>query len=191
MLLATVAPSDSISDYNILVMEHFLGGALATLFTADIGEFGIDAGRALPQVEESEPWWKAITNTFMGQEGKKQKMTEPPRPKTLRMYNFGSPRVGNKVFTKRFDQLIEEGKINQAYRIVNKDDVVARMPRTMYTLSTDYDHVGSTVLVVEKWQRRKAAIIMLKTGRKLLTVTILRTQGKSFELARRVATGCV
>ena len=27
---------------------HSLGGALATLFVADVGEFGVDAGRGLP-----------------------------------------------------------------------------------------------------------------------------------------------
>jgi hypothetical protein len=43
------------------------------------------------------------------------------------------------VFARTFNTLVPD-----AYRIVNDADVVARMPRT---LSFDYHHVGSTVLV--------------------------------------------
>lgn len=74
----------------------------------------------------------------------------PPRPKSLRLYNFGSPRVGNAAFSQNFDILLKEGKIDEAYRLVNDQDVVARAPRTMITLSVDYDHCGQTVLVGEE-----------------------------------------
>ncbi|KAK4535599.1 hypothetical protein CDCA_CDCA05G1624 [Cyanidium caldarium] len=57
----------------------------------------------------------------------------------VRMYNFGSPRVGNAVFARTFNQ-----HVPTAYRLVNDADVVARMPRT---ISMDYHHVGFTVLV--------------------------------------------
>lgn len=33
--------------------------------------------------------------------------------------------------------------------MVNKDDVVARVPRNMMTLNVDYDHCGQTVLIAE------------------------------------------
>jgi hypothetical protein len=163
LVLATVAPGDEISDYDMLVTGHSLGGALATLFTADIGEYGIDAGRALPQLAPSEPWWKSITNTFMGQEAKDSSgKVGPPRPKSLRMYNFGSPRVGNDVFAERFDSLLQDGRIEQAYRIVNGDDIVTRVPRTTNAVigSVNYEHVGSTVMVSTEPQESTGASVM-------------------------------
>uniref|UniRef100_A0A6S8NQJ2 Fungal lipase-type domain-containing protein n=1 Tax=Amphora coffeiformis TaxID=265554 RepID=A0A6S8NQJ2_9STRA len=150
LILATVEPGQSIEDYDMIVTGHSLGGALATLFTADIGQYGINGGRGLPQLEDSEPWWKGIANLVTGEVRKEETSLEPPRPKSLRMYNFGSPRVGNEAFADLFDALVAEGMIDQAYRVVNGEDVVARMPRTLNGLAfgqVRYEHVGTTVLV--------------------------------------------
>lgn len=83
----------------------------------------------------------------MGQEAQVASSMAPPRPKSLSMYNFGSPRVGNDVFAERFDSLLKDGRVQQAYRIVNGDDIVTRVPRTTAPLSVNYEHVGSTVMV--------------------------------------------
>ena len=53
----------------------------------------------------------------------------------LTMYNFGSPRVGNGVFAEAYDAAVPD-----TWRIVNADDVVARVPRAV-----GYRHVGHTV----------------------------------------------
>lgn len=122
---------------------------MATLFTADVGEYGVDGGRGLPQLKESEPWWKGISNLLSKEEKQKQR-AGPPRAKSLRLYNFGSPRVGNEAFSALFDRLVEQGRIDQAYRVVNGEDVVARMPRTLNGLALGqvrYEHCGTTVLL--------------------------------------------
>ena len=97
LILAAVAPGDDISQYDLIVTGHSLGGALSTLFTCDIAEFGVDAGKGLPSKAKSEPWWKAL-NVF-GKEAANLAKTSRPKPKSLKLYNFGSPR-GKDVFGK-------------------------------------------------------------------------------------------
>jgi len=151
--LILAIPSEAgctIADFDMLVTGHSLGGALATLFTADIGEYGVDGGRGLPQQAPSDEWWKSIANTFLGARGQDEGRSSPPRPRSLHLYNFGSPRVGNEAFRSLFDSLVADGRIKSAFRVVNGEDVVTRLPRTLngFVLGNiGYEHVGTTVLV--------------------------------------------
>ena len=151
LMLAAVAPGEDISQYDVLVTGHSLGGSLATCFVMDVAEYGMDAGRGLPQLKPSEPWWSSVASTFSGKKVVVGSPPPPPRPKSLKMYNFGSPRVGNDAFCRKFDSMVGNG-IDEAYRIVNDQDVVARFPRTVNALAfgnIGYDHCGPTVLITE------------------------------------------
>ena len=53
------------------------------------------------------------------------------------MYNYGSPRVGNKAFAVEFDRAVPN-----AWRVVNRQDAVVTVPRLM-----GYNHVGHAVVM--------------------------------------------
>lgn len=122
-------------DWDLLITGHSLGGALATLFAADVGEFGIDAGRGLPTLAPSEPWWGRV----LGNVETALTARDVPRPRAMQLYTFGSPRVGNEIFAQLFTTL----PLQAVYRVVNGSDVVARVPRSMNALWAQVRVLGS------------------------------------------------
>ena len=59
------------------------------------------------------------------------------KPQKIAMYNFGSPRVGNKAFATEFNRVVPH-----AWRLVNRNDAVVTVPRLV-----GYCHVGHAVIV--------------------------------------------
>ena len=105
---------------SVFVTGHSLGGALATLATADLADSGLSPG--------------------------------------VGMYNFASPRVGDRSFADRFN-----GRVTSRWRIVNTEDIVTTVPIATPELASsssphnafwmvlmlahhlDYEHVGDAV----------------------------------------------
>jgi len=98
-------------DWTVRATGHSLGGALATLFTADAH------------------FWFASEDVSPAEF----------RGTRVALVNFGSPKVGNVWFARKFNECVFD-----AFRIVNDSDLVARLPRN------DYHHAGCTVLLNER-----------------------------------------
>ena len=82
-MIAAVPPGEDLSQYDVVVTGHSLGGSLATSFTLDIAEYGMDAGRGLPQLKPSEAWWSSLASSF----GKKQYRSTAASPEAKVLEN--------------------------------------------------------------------------------------------------------
>jgi len=90
---------------SVYVSGHSLGGALATLFAADVAAA---APELLPH---------------------------------LRVYSFGSPRVGDEAFARAW-------RVPCAFRCRNQHDLIPRLP--LWSLAFKYTHVGREVVFVPR-----------------------------------------
>ncbi|CAM9427194.1 unnamed protein product [Chrysoparadoxa australica] len=73
----------------------------------------------------------------------------------ITMYNYGSPRVGNRAFKQLFDSSVPD-----AFRAVNNLDVIARLPRARQAIGDwlEYEHVGRTLLLTPEDGGERAGI---------------------------------
>ncbi|XP_059445629.1 uncharacterized protein LOC132177365 isoform X1 [Corylus avellana] len=56
------------------------------------------------------------------------------------MYNFGSPRVGNKKFAELYNEYLHLQKVKDSWRVINHRDIIPTVPRLM-----GYCHVAQPV----------------------------------------------
>jgi len=115
--------------WRVLVTGHSLGGALATLCSLDLQLHS----------HRRAVWEKAHGE---GEKGKGKGAPASPSPFSVSMYTFGSPRVGNGRFADLYNRNVWD-----AFKVVNNQDVVARLPRGASAWLLDYEHVGRTVVL--------------------------------------------
>ncbi|RLM64618.1 uncharacterized protein C2845_PM16G11180 [Panicum miliaceum] len=102
--------AENIPRWHVYITGHSLGGALATLLALELSS----SQMAKHHMPSFDPWNGVIFVT---------------------MYNFGSPRVGNRRFAEVYN-----AKVKDSWRIVNHRDIIPTVPRLM-----GYCHVEAPV----------------------------------------------
>ena len=133
-------------EWELLVTGHSLGGALATLTAPDLAA-GVDTSRGFRQQQQTS--WLSRVSSFLQQENTPFAPAPLPALRDVRIYTFGAPRVGNSEFARYFEEVFAG---REAFRVVNGEDIVARLPRHANSAGAvlDYEHCGRTVLVDEE-----------------------------------------
>jgi hypothetical protein len=127
--LVLAACDDAPSDWELLVTGHSLGGALATLFAFDVA-YGVDPTRSLPVRPPKSRGWFFAQPSIKG-------VLDAPKFLNIQLVTLGAPRVGDTAFASQLDVAVPNH-----IRVVNGQDIVARMPRGF-----TYAHGGNTVLI--------------------------------------------
>ena len=140
LLLPPVEPDSADEDlgWTIYITGHSLGGALATLLAFDISRAA--AGLLSPPPDPGS------TSSYdpYHQCGESEALARQMRLLDVHLCTFGAPRVGCPEFRSLFERL-QRGR---CYRVVNSDDIVARMPRgAAVNRLLSYEHVGKTVMI--------------------------------------------
>jgi hypothetical protein len=145
--LLVSATAGTPGEWDLLITGHSLGGALAQLMSTELVG-SVDTSRGFKTKDDSSLFGVA-KNLFF-----KAKQNLPggalPKWRSVALYTYGAPRVGNTEFARYFEQLFAG---REAFRIVNDRDIVPRLPRHGNALGNtvlDYEHVGRTVLIADK-----------------------------------------
>ena len=123
---------DEEEPWDIYITGHSLGGALATLFSFELGLARQRLGRWA--ADEQDDYCAAYRSN--------DRFMSILRKASITKHSYGAPRVGNPTFACLFDTWIPD-----AYRVVNNQDLVARKPRSEKINNVmPYKHVGKTAL---------------------------------------------
>ncbi|CAM9503707.1 unnamed protein product [Phaeothamnion confervicola] len=119
---------------QLYLTGHSLGGALATVCAYDMALWVVPAINARLGRGSGSPGGPSNGQDGCGRSGGFEHNEEIG----IVMYNFGSPRVGDAFFQRRYNRLVPE-----SYRVVCDGDFIAGMPPARL----GYVHVGRTAVV--------------------------------------------
>jgi len=115
---------------EVHICGHSLGGALAVLASLDLSQ----NLKLLMSIVQRKTAGNRNTESKLGG-------LVPLPPPRLLVYSFGSPRVGNKAFTRWLRKQVPD-----MFRVEVDGDLICRVPHVMYTCGS-YHHAGTHVLV--------------------------------------------
>mmetsp|Transcript_16006 Transcript_16006/g.24135 ORF Transcript_16006/g.24135 Transcript_16006/m.24135 type:complete len:1161 (-) Transcript_16006:137-3619(-) len=136
VFIHTVLRQELVADpAHVYCTGHSLGGALATLASADIALHTIPRVNAFLKAEKAK---RDHTRNEGIEEGgiSRHQYSGPIKKVKICMYNFGSPRVGNIHFAMEMNKWVPN-----SFRVVVDGDIVSGVPRT------GYKHAGTEIVV--------------------------------------------
>lgn len=119
---------------DILVTGHSLGGALATLCALDLSIHTVQTMNQHLSAIDAKSHRRRFGHKHL-------QFILSHKVLNVTMYNYGSPRVGNRTFQKHYDEWVPD-----SFRVVVDGDIVPGIPPTKICNKT-YKHIGTEILV--------------------------------------------